>query len=343
MAPALVQRSPRSADRRPALASLLLAAGLALAGSLGCDGDGVVPVARAAETEPVKRTSLVSLARLEPSSRVVNVAAPSNDVIQQILVREGNRVDSDEVLVLLGSYALRAAELDAARISLERARLEPLEVEAQRARVRAVEAELDHARLEVESQEGLSRKGFSAGKEFRDAQLQVRRAEEKLREASALLERRTANVDLVLREAQNQVLQAEARLAQSMIKAPLDGRILRILMKEGERVDMNPVVSIGATENMVAVAEVHANEIRLVEIGQRATFTSPALPDPIEGKVESIGEMIFSNSVTGEDPTAPRGLRIVQVRVLLGQNELAERLTNLEGQLRIHLDSPGEP
>ena len=343
MAPALVQRSPRSADRRPALASLLLAAGLALAGSLACDGNAVVPVARAAETEPVKRTSLVSLARLEPSSRVVNVAAPSNDVIQQILVREGNRVDSDEVLVLLGSYALRAAELDAARISLERARLEPLEVEAQRARVRAVEAELDHARLEVESQEGLSRKGFSAGKEFRDAQLQVRRAEEKLREASALLERRTANVDLVLREAQNQVLQAEARLAQSMIKAPLDGRILRILMKEGERVDMNPVVSIGATENMVAVAEVHANEIRLVEIGQRATFTSPALPDPIEGKVESIGEMIFSNSVTGEDPTAPRGLRIVQVRVLLDQNELAERLTNLEGQLRIHLDSPGEP
>ena len=214
---------------------------------------------------------------------------------------------------------------------------------AQLARVRAVEAELDHARLVLESQEGLSRKGFSAGKEFRDAQLQVRRAEEKLREASALLERRTANVDLVLREAQNQVLQAEARLAQSMIKAPLDGRILRNLMKEGERVDMNPVVSIGATENMVAVAEVHANEIRLVEIGQRATFTSPAPPDPFLGKAESIGVMFFSNSGTVDDPTAPRGLRIVQVRVLLGQNELAERLTTLEGQLRIHLDSPGEP
>ncbi|MCS5636636.1 MAG: HlyD family efflux transporter periplasmic adaptor subunit [Myxococcota bacterium] len=344
MARALKQRNRRlvgePARQVRARCWAVLAVGLALGGSLACGDDGVVPAARAAETKDVERVSLVSLARLEPSSRVVNVAAPSSDVIQQILVKEGNRVSTDEVLVLLGSYALRAAELDAARISLERARLEPLEVEAQQARVRAVEAELDYAREEVDSQEGLSRKGFSAGKEFRDAQLQVRRAEERLREGKALLERRTANVDLVLREAQNQVLQAEARLAQSMIKAPLDGRVLRILMKEGERVDMNPVLSIGATENMVAVAEVHANEIRLVKIGQRATFTSAALPQPLEGTVESIGEMIFSNSVTGEDPTAPRGLRIVQVRILLSQDELAERLTNLEGQLRIHLGSP---
>ena len=296
-----------------------------------------------ADSETPERPSLVSLARLEPSSRVVNVAAASSDVVRQILVQEGSNVVTDQVLVLLGSYPLRAAELEAARISLERARLEPLEVEAQRARVRAVEAELAYARDEVESQEGLSRKGFSAGKEFRDAQLQVRRAEERLNEASALLERRSANVDLVLREAQNQVVQAEARMEQTMIKAPLDGRVLRLLIQEGERVDMNPVVSIGATLNMVAVAEVHANEIRLVEIGQAATFSSPALPEPLEGVVESIGEMIFSNSVTGEDPTAPRGLRVVQVRVLLEENRLAEQMTHLEGQLRIHLDPPEAP
>ncbi len=302
------------------------------------------PGAPPAETvEQSDRPSLVSLARLEPSSKIVNVAAASNGVIQQILVKEGAEVVTDQVLVLLSSYSLRAAELEAARISLERARLEPLEVEAQQARVRIVEAELDYAREEVESQEGLSRKGFSAGKEFRDAQLQVRRAEEHLREAKALLERRSADVDLVLREAQNQVVQAEAQMASTMIKSPLNGRVLRVLWKEGERVSGQSVMSIGATQKMAAVAEVHANEIRLVEIGQKATFTSPALPLPLAGTVESIGEMIFSNSVRGEDPTAPRGLRVVQVRVLLEKNKLAERMTNLEGQLRIHLGTPGTP
>lgn len=320
---------------------LVLVLGLLLVAALGSgDEPSFAPDPAAKETE---RPSLVSLARLEPRSKVVNVAAASSDVIQQILISEGAEVATGQVLVLLGSYPLRAAELEAAQIALERARLEPLEVEAQQARVRAVEAELAYAREEVISQEGLSRKGFSAGKEFRDAQLQVRRAEERLNEASALLERRTADVDLIVREAQNQVVQAQARMAHTLIKSPLNGRILRVLMKEGERVDMHPVVSIGATQNMVAVAEVHANEIRLVEIGQKATFTSPALPFPLRGTVESVGEMIFSNSVTGEDPTAPRGLRVVQVRVLLEPNDLAERMTNLEGQLRIHLGSLGTP
>ena len=329
-------------------AALVLATiGLWALGTVGC-GESLAepapsPATKAPASTTPERTSLVSLARLEPSSRVVNVAAASNDVIQQILVQEGSHVLTDQVLVLLGSYPLRAAELEAARIDLERARLEPLEVDAQLARVRAIEAELAYAREEVTSQEGLSRKGFSAGKEFRDAQLQVRRAEEHLHEARALLERKTANVDLVLREAQNQVTQAESRMGSTMIKSPIAGRVLRILMKQGERVDMNPVLSIGDTNNMVAVAEVHANEIRLVEVGQKATFTSPALPASLEGSVSSVGEMIFSNSVTGEDPTAPRGLRIVQVRVLLEKNELAERMTNLEGQLRIHLGPAEEP
>ena len=320
---------------------MALVLGLLLLAALG-SGDEPTPAPDPSAKE-AERPSLVSLARLEPRSKVVNVAAASSDVIQQILVPEGAEVATGQVLVLLGSYPLRSAELEAAQIALERARLEPLEVEAQQARVRAVEAELEYAREEVTSQEGLSLKGFSAGKEFRDAQLQVRRAEERLHEASALLERRSADVELILREAQNQVVQAEARMAHTLIKSPLDGRILRVLMKEGERVDMNPVVSIGATQNMVAVAEVHANEIRLVEIGQKATFTSPALPLPLRGEVESVGEMIFSNSVTGEDPTAPRGLRVVQVRVLLEANDLAERMTNLEGQLRIHLGSRGTP
>ena len=51
---------------------------------------------------------------------------------------------------------------------------------------------------------------------------------------------------------------------------------------------------------MHAVAEVHANDIRLVQPGQRATFTSPALPEPVAGRVESVGSMISKNDLFGE-------------------------------------------
>ena len=89
---------------------------------------------------------------------------------------------------------------------------------------------------------------------------------------------------------------------------------------------------------MVAIGEIHVNEIRMVEIGQKASFTSAALTEPLQGQVAEIGEMILSNNVFGEDPRAPRGLRVVQVRVELEKNALAKRLTNLDGQLRIYLE-----
>ncbi len=314
------------------------ALGAALCAALAaCDGGGPSAAALAALADG-ERASLVALARLEPGSRVVNVGSSASGLVKQILVQDGDPVQRDQVMVLLDSHPLRLAELEAARLQQQRAALRPLEIEAQSARVRAAQAELEYARNEVGSQQGLSEKGFSAGKEFRDAQLRVKRAEEEVNEAQAVLNQLAASVVIEEREAENGVHQAEVTVEQTMIRSPLDGRVLRVRVREGERIDGRPLVSVGATDDMYAVAEVHANEIRLVEAGQRAQFTSPALSKPIDGRVDSVGEMIFGNGITGEDPSAPRGLRVVEVRVRLEENELAKRMTHLEGQIRIFLD-----
>ncbi|MCH2188055.1 HlyD family efflux transporter periplasmic adaptor subunit, partial [Myxococcota bacterium] len=286
------------------------------------------------------RKSGVALARLEPASRVVDVASAKPDVVKQVLVREGNEVVQEQVLVLLASYPLRSAELEQAQLGLERANLQPLEVAAQQARLRAIEAELEFARSEVESQKNLSAKGFSAGHELRDARLRVRRTEEQLAEAVALLEHLEASAELQVREARNAILQAEARLEETVVRSPLDGTVLRVMTHEGESVGNAPLIKVGTTQSMYAVAEVHANEIRLIQEGQPAVFSSPALDAPIPGTIETIGEIISGNAVSGVDPTGPRGLRVVEVRARLESNELAQRLTNLEGELRIQTEPP---
>jgi HlyD family secretion protein len=306
--------------------------------ALACDSGGSATAIARAAFDANERETLVALARLEPGSRVVNVGSSSPGIVKEILVQDGNAVERDQILVILDSHPLRLAELEAARLQQQRASLMPLEVEAQTARLRAIQAELKYARNEVGSQQGLSEKGFSAGKEFRDAKLRVRRAEEEVNEAEAVLHQLRATVAISEREAANGVLKAEVTVEQTLIRSPLEGQVLRVRVREGERIDGRPVVSVGATKDMYAVAEVHANDIRLVEAGQRAQFTSPALSDPIDGRVETVGEMIFGNGITGEDPSAPRGLRVVEVRVRLEDNVLARRLTNLEGQLRIFLD-----
>jgi len=324
----------------PSRAVAPLSQWLAVAATMMACGDfSPVPPAHA-EAAP-ERSSLVSLARLEPASGIIRLASATDDVVDEILIQEGDPVVTDQVLVRLSGHTLREAELEASLLRLERARLESLDVEAQESRLRSIEAELEAARSEVSSQKGLSEKGFTAGREFRDAKLRVQQTEEKVKEAQVMLKRLRADASLSQREAENQVKQAEARVEETLIRSPLEGRVLRINAHPGERVGSHSVLSLGTDGGMMAVGEIHANEIRLVELGQLASFSSAALPEPLGGQVEEIGEMILSNSVLGEDPTAPRGLRVVQVRVRLQPNALAEQLTNLEGQLRIYLEDPG--
>ncbi len=295
---------------------------------------------------PPAGTTLVALARIEPATRVLNVGSTFSDVVEEVLVAEGERVEKGQVLVRLASHTQRKAEVVAAELALERARLAPLNVKAQRARIRALEAELEFAREEVGSQKGLSEKGFSAGREFRNAQLRVRRTEEELNEARAGLERAEASVSLDLRAAENDLALSRAELEQTLIRAPVSGRVLRLPFGPGERVQGQTVVKIGDTDVMYAVGEVHSNEILKVKPGQRATFTSSALPGSIEGVVDSVGLLVFTNFVQGIDPTAPRGLRVVPVRIRLAESGVLAHLSNLEGQVRIFVDetvAPGAP
>ncbi len=289
----------------------------------------------AAPTAEPARESVVALARLEPASRVVRLGAPIDDVVSELHVREGERVQRGQLLLTFASAAAREAELEAARLARERVELLPFDLQAQRARVRSGEAERAHAMAEVERQRGLSVQGFMTGQEFRDAELRARVASESLAEARASLSRLEGSLELERRSADNTVKRAEVLLAQAHIYAPLDAEVLKLSLRPGERAGAQPLVHLGETRQMMAVAEVHANDIRHVRVGQRALFTSAALPEGVEGVVEDIGAAIYDNRIFGEDPSAPRGLRVFEVRVRLTQSERAARFTNLEGQVRL--------
>lgn len=304
----------------------------------GCDpGVDVASPASATEADDADRQAIVAMARLEPASALVEVGAAIDDVVLELRAAEGEQVEQGQALLVLASHGLRQAELEAAQIELERASLAPYQVSAQQARVRAAEASLEYARSEVSSQQNLSGKGFSTGKEFRDAELQVDQAEESLNEMQAELAQLEGSVALDRRNAENMVEQARQRLEQTIVRAPMDGVLLRVTVREGERVKGRPVAQLGDTSTMFAVAEVHANDVRLVAAGQPATFSSPALPRDVPGVVSEVGAIIFNNAIGGEDPRAPKGMRVVRVRVELSDDADASRLTNLEGQVRIDL------
>jgi HlyD family secretion protein len=120
-----------------------------------------------------------------------------------------------------------------------------------------------------------------------------------------------------------------ADLELSIVRSPVDGQVLEVHAREGERVGIDGVAELGQTDAMYAVAEVYETDIGRVRLGQGARITSPALPGVLAGEVERIGLKIGKKDVLSTDPVADADARVVEVEIRLEQPELAAALTNL--------------
>ncbi|MBM4072455.1 MAG: HlyD family efflux transporter periplasmic adaptor subunit [Planctomycetes bacterium] len=246
------------------------------------------------------------------------------------------------------------AQIKEALVGVRQAReLAPLDIAAQKAKTHLLETELATARADLERMQSLTTPGaISAQKLGQQLQL-VSRYRQELEAAEAMLAKSAAAKLLNLQRAQavleaaraarkkaeatsgidalvKNLALAEVRLQRTVLRAPRAGEILRIMSRPGERVDQKPILKMGDTRNMLAIAEVYETDIILVKLGQRARITSSALPDALTGTVEKIGRMIYKNDIHHIDPAASADARVIEVTIRLDPSELAGRMTNLQ-------------
>lgn len=260
---------------------------------------------------------------------------------------------------LKAETAYGAALVREAEFHVEQAeRLHPLKVASQQAQVRALEAEVATAKKDLERAKPLRENGTITEAEWDSQSLLVRQREEALQSGRATLEELEAERDLELSLAKVEVEQskaamaraqalvavdslekrlrhAEERLEQSIIRAPLAGRVLKILTWPGESITEEPILQLGDTDEMHAVTEVYETDVMAVRVGQPATIESPALPRAMKGRVVHIGNLIYKNDVLDVDPASEADARVIEVRIRLDEPALAARLTNLQVRVRI--------
>lgn len=236
--------------------------------------------------------------------------------------------------------------------------LPDLEIRVHEAKVRVLEAELQNSQRDLERVRGLRRQDLISQQELERQALTVHRNRLDLEAARVLLEKLQRARDLELAVAQSQrstaeaslpraltaveieslrasLVLAEARIERTIIRAPIDGRILKIIMRSGEATGMRPILQMGDTSHMYAIAEVYETDVGLVRAGQSATVTSPALSRPLTGRVEMIGTVVAKNAIVDIDPAALADRRVVEVKVRLDESEPAARLLNLQVQVEI--------
>jgi len=126
------------------------------------------------------------------------------------------------------------------------------------------------------------------------------------------------------------VQSGQAELDLATVRSPITGTVLKIHARTGERVGADGIADLGETDKMYAVAEVYETDVPRVRVGQHATVSNPAFPEPLHGTVERIGQEVAKQDVLNSDPAAKTDARVVEVRVRLDAANLVAGLTNLE-------------
>lgn len=316
------------------------------------------PVGTGAVADDAGPEAVYGLGRLLPDGFVVTVAPPfgAGDArMAKLMVAEGDRVAEGDLLaeldnrpqlegaVLSAEAAVRQreAELVQRRVSVA-ASLAESRAALDRALVAAATAQREFARAEELLARGhVTRATHDERAAERDAS---RRAVESAR---ATLSRYAAEdpdeqADIAVARSNLDAARAtlavtRGDLAKSVVRAPMDGVVLDIHVRPGERPGTDGVLDMGEVDRMVAEIEVYQSRIGAVEIGNRVEITSEAFTDTIPGRVERIGWDVGRQTATGADPAARTDARVVKVHVAIDPQAVSRvrRLTNLQVTARI--------
>jgi len=172
-------------------------------------------------------------------------------------------------------------------------------------------------------------------------QQQINRAQATLEQIAEVRDVDVKAVEAEVERAIAAVSQAQAELELAFVRSPIDGRILKIHTRPGERVGDDGIVEVGNTDQMYVVAEVYETDIGEVRIGQRAVVTSEhgGFEEELQGTVDQIGLRIGKQDVLDSDPVAAVDARIVEVKIRLDESDSKKvfGLTNLKVRVRIEI------
>ena len=116
----------------------------------------------------------------------------------------------------------------------------------------------------------------------------------------------------------------EIDLFNSKLRSPIDGYILAVNTRVGERSKNDGVLDIGSSQNMEALIEVYESDIDRVFLSQNVELSSEngGFKKILQGKVIRISPQVKQRKVLSTDPTGDADARIIEVLVQLNKESI---------------------
>ena len=177
-------------------------------------------------------------------------------------------------------------------------------------------------------------------------------AEQALGRTQQALEQAQSDLNSMAQERPTQIKQAEAQLQvaianfqkakvdqeNAIVRAPFDGQIIKLHTNEGETVSSNGILELGRTDQMFAVAEVEENDIRRVQVGQKATITGDAFRgETLTGTIVDVGRKVGKKAISNAGLVDKVETPVIEVKIRLDDSKKVATFTNLPVKVVIEL------
>ena len=237
---------------------------------------------------------VAALGQLSPAGEVRKLASPVSQFgtfprVIELFVNEGDYVEKDTVLATFENREKLKSDLQKKEYLLETNDLE----------ISLKEDQLKRFKLAIDK---------NAYSEIQFSQRKDELLKLKKQKIINLADRKAILIDL----------------SNSQLRSPINGYILSINTRVGERSNSEGVLDIGASQNMGATIEVYESDIDRVYLNQSVELTSEngGFEDKLFGFVVRINPRVKQRKVLSTDPTGDADARVIEVLVKLNQDSI---------------------
>jgi HlyD family secretion protein len=221
--------------------------------------------------------------------------SPAATTVKQLLVKEGDQVHKGQLLLQLDDADLRsqaakaqaqikAAQADESYLSTGGTREEVITLEAQLIKARTAR---DNAQRNLDAYGRLQQQGAASPAEVRQAEESMQRAEADVTSLEQKKKERYSQPEVAQVESQGAEAQAaydaaEDALQKSSVRAPFDGVVYSLPVKQGAFVQTGDLLlQVGDLSRMLVRTFVDEPDIGRLAVGQKVEVTWDALPGRI--------------------------------------------------------------
>ena len=266
-------------------------------GIISCTGDNKTSSTSKGEIDvdfipPI--TAVAALGQLSPSGEIRQLAAPisqfgSSPRVLEILVVEGDFVKKGDVLAIFENREKLISDL-----------------ERNNNLISTINDEIALKKEQIQRYETALNKDAYSFVEFSQRK-------------NELLKLQKQKINLI--GDQNNI---KIDLYKSKLRSPIDGFILEINTRVGERPKNEGILDIGSSQKMEALIEVYESDIDRVFISQKVELSSEngGFKKILKGKVIRISPQVKQRKVLSTDPTGDADSRVIEVLVKLNKESI---------------------